>query len=153
MLPITIVGARGTASGASAASTPNSSTAPAAKTRPRLRVAIPRSISPSSASTASASPAALTHPASTSAQFCVCNPAKIKSPRLGWPTVVDKVAAPIVHTAAVRTPAISTGATNGASTKRSFCHAVMPMPSAASITAGSIPASPVTPLRRIGSSA
>jgi hypothetical protein len=47
---------------------------------------------------------------STSAQFCVCSPAKIMSPRLGWPTVVDSVAAPIVHTAAVRMPAISTGA-------------------------------------------
>ncbi len=46
---------------------------------------------------------------STSAQFCVCRPAKIRSPRLGWPTVVERVAAPIVHTAAVRMPAISTG--------------------------------------------
>ena len=72
------------------------------------------------ASTASASSAAAQHPASTRAQFCVCRPAKIKSPRLGWPTVVDSVAAPIVHTAAVRRPATATGAASGASTSRSF---------------------------------
>ena len=54
-----------------------------------------------------ASAALAMQPASTSAQFCVCRPAKIGSPRLGWPTVVDSVAAPIVQTAAVRMPAIT----------------------------------------------
>jgi hypothetical protein len=75
------------------------------------------------------------------------------SPRLGWPTVVDKVAAPIVHTAAVRIPAINTGATSGASTSRSFCAGVIPTASAACEIAGSIPCSPATAFRRIGSSA
>ena len=116
-------------------------------------VATPRSTGPISASTASASPAAATQPASTSAQFCVCSPAKIRSPRLGCPTVVDSVAAPIVHTAAVRMPATTTGSASGASTSRSFCAGVMPTASAASSTAGSIPRSPATPFRRIGSSA
>ena len=119
----------------------------------RRRVAMPRSIAPISASTTSASAAAATQPASTSAQFCVCSPAKIRSPRLGWPTVVDSVAAPIVHTAAVRMPAISTGATSGASTNRSFCAGVIPTASAAWRTAGSMPSRPATPFRRIGSSA
>ena len=53
-----------------------------------------------------ASPALAMQPASTSDQFCVCNPAKIGSPRLGWPMVVASVAAPMVHTAAVRIPAM-----------------------------------------------
>ena len=40
----------------------------------------------------------------------------MRSPRLGWPTVVASVAAPIVHTAAVRMPARITGAPSGSST-------------------------------------
>ena len=60
--------------------------------------------------------------------------------------MVDSVAAPIVQTAAVRMPAITTGAASGASTSRSFCAAVMPTPSAASRTAGSMPVKPATPV-------
>ena len=67
--------------------------------------------------------------------------------------MVDRVAAPTVHTAAVRMPAITTGAASGASTSRSFCAAVIPTASAASTTAGSSPWRPATPLRRIGSTA
>jgi hypothetical protein len=119
----------------------------------RRRVRIPNSIPPISASTHKASAAADRQPARTSAQFCVWSPAKIMSPRLGWPTVVDSVAAPIVQTAAVRMPAITTGAASGASTRRSFCVRVMPTASAACTIAGSIPCSPATALRRIGSSA
>ena len=55
----------------------------------------------------SAKAAEARHPASTSDQFCVCNPAKIGSPRLGWPMVVESVAAPMVQTEAVRMPAIT----------------------------------------------
>ena len=43
--------------------------------------------------------------------------------------------------------------TSGASTHHNFCAPVMPRPSAASPSAGSSPARPVTPLRRIGSTA
>ena len=60
---------------------------------------------------------------------------------------------PSVPPAAVRTPASTSGATRGASTHLSVCPAVMPIAAAASRTAGSRLARPVTPLRRIGSSA
>ena len=114
---------------------------------------MPRAASASSASAISASAAAATQPATTSDQFCVCSPEKMTSPSDGWPTVVDSVAAPIVHTAAVRTPAITVGSASGASTSHSFCHGVMPMPSAASATSGSMPCSATTVLRMTGSSA
>jgi hypothetical protein len=77
----------------------------------------------------------------------------MRSPRLGAPTVVDRVAAPIVQTAAVRMPAITMGSTSGASTSNRRWRGVMPDASAASITAGSRWFRPVTALRRIGSSA
>ena len=140
-------------SGAVASARPATSAIKAPIHSGRRRCAMPRSIRPMSASVTSASPAAAMQPANTSAQFCVCRPAKIMSPRLGWPTVVESVAAPIVHTAAVRMPATSTGSASGASTRRSFCAGVMPTASAAWVTAGSMPTSPATPLRMIGSSA
>ena len=140
-------------SGAVAAARPRRSTTSAPIARPRRRVASPRSTSPIKPSTASASPAAATQPARTSDQLCVCSPAKIRSPRLAAPTVVDSVAAPIVQVAAVLRPAIATGAASGASTSRSFCDGVIPTASAASITAGSIPCRPATPFRSSGSSA
>ena len=55
---------------------------------------------------------------STRTQFSVCRPEKMRLPRLGWPTVVASVAAPIVQTAAVRMPARITGAPSGSSTRR-----------------------------------
>ena len=57
----------------------------------------------------------------------------------------------MVHTAAVRTPAMTTGAARGASTRQKRWVGVMPMPSAASKTPASSPVSPATVLRRIGS--
>ena len=119
----------------------------------RWRCAMPRWISPSSWSATSARPADAMQPASTSDQFCVCNPAKMRSPRLVCPTVVASVAMPMVQTAAVRMPAMIVGAANGACTQSSFCRRVMPTPSAASVIAGSTPVSPVTALRMIGSNA
>ena len=78
----------------------------------------------------------------------------MRLPRLGWPTVVASVAAPIVQTAAVRMPAMITGAPSGSSTRRSRWRRVMPTPSAASQHRRvDRPASPATPLRRIGSRA
>ena len=77
----------------------------------------------------------------------------MRLPRLGWPTVVASVAAPIVQTAAVRMPARITGAPSGSSIRVSRCRRVMPIPSAASITAGSTPCSAAMPLRTIGSRA
>ena len=56
----------------------------------------------------------------------------------------------MVHTAAVRIPAMITGAASGSSTCRSFWREVMPTPSAASRMAGSTPVIPATPFRRIG---
>ena len=77
----------------------------------------------------------------------------MRLPRLDWPTVVASVAAPIVHTAAVRMPARMIGAPSGSSTIVSRWRRVMPTPSAASSTSGSTPWSAATPLRRIGSKA
>ena len=101
----------------SAARMPSSVTAIPPKVIPRERRARPTSIHHNSQSAASASPALARHPASTSAQFWVCRPAKIGSPRLGWPMVVASVAAPMVHTDAVRIPAMMKGAASGASTR------------------------------------
>ena len=64
---------------------------------------------------------------------------------------VDNVAAPITQTAAVRTPAISSGMASGNSTRQSRCQSVMPTPRAASTSAGSMLRMPATPLRIIGS--
>jgi len=72
-------------------------------------------------------------------------------PRLVAPIGVESVAVPTTHTAAVRSPATITGSASGSSTRQSCWRGVMPTPSAASRTAGSTPASPVTVLRRIGS--
>ncbi len=68
-----------------------------------------------------------------------------------WPTGVERVAAPMVHTAAVRTPAMITGAASGSSTRKRRWASVMPMPRAASEAAGSTPTIPATPFLRIGS--
>ena len=110
-------------------------------------------MTPRSWSTTSASAAAAAQPTSTSTQFSVCRPEKMSSPRLVWPTGVASVAVPMVSTAAVRTPAIATGAASGASTRRNRWRGVMPTPRAASITAGSSPVSAATPFRSIGSMA
>ena len=57
----------------------------------------------------------------------------------------------MTQTAAVRMPAIITGSASGSSTMISDCRRVMPTPLAASISAGSMPLSPVMPLRSTGS--
>jgi hypothetical protein len=57
----------------------------------------------------------------------------------------------MVQTAAVRTPAMITGAASGSSTCQSRWPAVMPTPSAAARTAGSTPRIPAMAFRRIGS--
>ena len=57
----------------------------------------------------------------------------------------------MVQTAAVRAPAMITGAAKGASTHNRRWRDVMPMPLAASTTAGSTPIRPATEFRRIGS--
>ena len=91
-------------------------------------------------------------PPRISAVLRVCNPAKMKLPRLSAPTGVESVAMPTVQTVAVRSPATITGRASGSSTFRSRCADVMPRPSAASIAAGSTPRMPATVLARIGSS-
>jgi hypothetical protein len=72
-------------------------------------------------------------------------------PRLVWPIGVDSVAVPITHVAAVRMPAMMVGSASGSSTISSDCARVMPTPRAASLTAGSMPLSPVIVFRSTGS--
>jgi hypothetical protein len=57
---------------------------------------------------------------------------------------------PTIQTADVRTPPTITGSASGSSTRTSSSRGVIPTPRAASRSAGSMPASPVTVLRRIG---
>ena len=57
----------------------------------------------------------------------------------------------MVQTAAVRTPAMITGAASGSSTWNRRGEGVMPTPSAASVTARSTPRIPAAPFLRIGS--
>ena len=64
---------------------------------------------------------------------------------------VASVAVPITQTAAVRTPAMMTGAASGSSTRVSDCHGVMPTPRAAIFTPRSIPARAVMVFLRTGS--
>ena len=128
------------------------------RTRPltagaQRRSAIPRWHQPSAPSTMSASAAAATQPSSTCCQSCNCNPAKIRSPRLSCPTIVANVAAPMVHTAAVRTPPITTGAASESSTWKRRWLALMPMARAASRTLSGTAANPPAPPRSSGSSA
>jgi hypothetical protein len=59
----------------------------------------------------------------------------------------------MVHTAAVRTPAVTVGKASGASTSQSFCHEVMPIPSAASSMSGSRLRSATTVFRKTGNNA
>jgi hypothetical protein len=75
----------------------------------------------------------------------------MKLPRLGWPTGVDSVATPTVHTTEVRSPARITGAASGTCTRTSVCLDVMPSPRAASSSVGSIDRKPVTVFRSSGS--
>ena len=58
---------------------------------------------------------------------------------------------PTIQTVAVRRPATMIGMASGSSTLRSCCIGVMPTARAASLSAGSTPAIPVTVFRRIGS--
>ena len=67
------------------------------------------------------------------------------------PTGVESVAMPTTQTVEVRRPATMTGMASGSSTRQSCCHSVMPTPRAASVSAGSTPAMPVTVLRSTGS--
>jgi len=64
---------------------------------------------------------------------------------------VERVAAPITHTAAVRMPAMITGAASGSSTSHSDWRCVMPTPLAAMRMAGSMPIRAVMVLRSTGS--
>jgi hypothetical protein len=57
----------------------------------------------------------------------------------------------MVQTAAVRTPAMITGAASGSSTCHRRWAGVMPTPSAASMTARSTPRMPVAAFRSMGS--
>ena len=57
----------------------------------------------------------------------------------------------MTQTAAVRTPAMSSGVASGSSTRQSRCQSVMPTPRAASTIAGSMLRIPATPLRITGS--
>ena len=57
----------------------------------------------------------------------------------------------MVQTAAVRMPAMITGAASGSSTWKSRWRDVMPTPSAASLTAASTPRMPAAAFLRIGS--
>ena len=57
----------------------------------------------------------------------------------------------MVQTAAVRTPAMMTGAARGSSTWNSRWRGVMPTPSAAWMMAGSTERMPVVPFRTMGS--
>ena len=61
------------------------------------------------------------------------------------------VATPTDITAATRSPATIAGSATGSSTMNSRCARVMPMPRAASISAGSTLSRPVAVLRTMGS--
>ena len=71
-------------------------------------------------------------------------------PKLVAPTAVESVAMPTIQTVEVRMPATMTGMARGSSTWRSCWDGDMPTPRAASLSAGSTPAMPVTVLRRTG---
>ncbi len=74
-------------------------------------------------------------------------PWKSSSPRPPALIHAARLAMPMTVTAAMRTPAKMTGRAKGKRTSRNSCQPVMPMPKAASSTAGSTPLSPATVLR------
>ena len=82
----------------------------------------------------------------------VARPRKTYVPRPPAPMAAAIVAVPTDTTAATRTPARITGRARGNSTRRSRWRGVMPMPVAASSTAGSTCWMPVTVFRRMGRS-
>jgi hypothetical protein len=83
-------------------------------------------------------------------RFRVWSPVKMKFPRLAAPTGVESVAIPTVQTVAVRSPAITTGRESGSSILQSCWAPVIPMPRAASRSAGSTARIPATVFCKIG---
>src|SRR6185295_12307757 len=112
-----------------------------------------RSIAPSRVSAASAIAAAGNAPPRMRALSSEATPAKTSVPSPPAPIGAAIVATPTPITVASRMPAMMTLAASGSSTRRKSCASVMPMPTAASRSPGSIDAMPVTVFRRIGSNA
>src|SRR5579863_29238 len=98
-----------------------------------------RSSSPSPMSATSAKSAAGIAPARITRLSTMASPRKMNSPSPPAPTAAAIVAMPMVHTAAMRIPASSTGKDSGSSTRKRICRPVMPMATAASRTLASTP--------------
>ncbi|MNF03890.1 hypothetical protein D3C80_2032950 [compost metagenome] len=81
----------------------------------------------------------------------VTSPEITGSPRVLAPMVEPMAAVAMLMVTEVRMPARITFRASGNSTRQSTCSGAMPMPRAASSTAGSMPRRPVRLLRRIGS--
>ena len=79
----------------------------------RLRFSANHWIPPIMESSTTAMIAAAIDPTVTEIRLLVCNPVKIKFPKLVAPTKVESVASPTVQTAAVRIPEIITGSASG----------------------------------------
>jgi hypothetical protein len=77
----------------------------------------------------------------------------MKTPSPPAPMAAAIVAVPIVVTSAMRTPARIVRAASGSSTRTSRCLEVIPIATADSITAASMPRTPATVFRTIGRSA
>ena len=93
-------------------------------------------------------------PASTASMVPVLRPIakRIVWPRSSTPTVAPTVAIATIITVACRMPPRMTGTASGSSTLRSTCRGFMPMPRAASTTAGSTVLMPARVFRVTGSS-
>ena len=92
-------------------------------------------------------------PARITASLTMATPRKMKTPRPPAPTAAAMVATPMVMMVAVRIPARIMARAKGRRTRQRICDWVMPMASAASRTAGSMPVRPTYVLRRMGNNA
>src|SRR5438876_327584 len=101
-----------------------------------------RSRRPRRKSARSARRAAGIAPARMSESLTSATPRKMKVPSPPAPMAAAMVATPIVMMVAVRMPARITARASGKRTRKRICARVMPMASAASSTAGSIPVRP-----------
>jgi len=110
-----------------------------------------------SASFANLGAAVITAAGIAPARICTVStiaiPRKMKTPKPPPPITAAMVAVPMVVTVAMRMPARIMGTASGISTWSRSCQSVMPMATADSRTAGSIPRMPTSVFRRTGSSA
>ena len=116
----------------------------------RIRAKYARSAKPSPASTKTANSAAGMAPERIIRVSDSARPATIGSPNPPAPMNAANVAVPTSITAAVRMPAMMTGAASGSRTSRKICQSVIPSACAAATAAGSASRTPVNVLRTIG---